>query len=166
MATFTINEDNHITAFAGAQEAAQTSAATATSFDSQAALAKVSAAWPLSRFVEIWNSVPGNLEVKKFSDRKKAVARIWKALQPLAGSAQPSEPAAKPKKPAQGAKPAKKAKAAKKAAVAKKGGDPDARRNKKAGSCARALPAVAKEHPHKSPHTRRSWLSFWLERGL
>jgi hypothetical protein len=26
---------------------------------------------PLSRFVEIWNSVPGNLEVKKFSDRKK-----------------------------------------------------------------------------------------------
>jgi hypothetical protein len=117
MVTFTIHEDNHITAFAGAQEAAQTSAATATSFDSQAALAKVSGEWPLSRFVEIWNSVPGNLEVKKFSDRKKAVARIWKALQPLAGSAQPSEPAAKPKKPVQGAKPAKKAKAAKKALV-------------------------------------------------
>jgi hypothetical protein len=33
-------------------------------------------------------------EVKKFSDRKKAVARIWKAIQPLAGSAQPSEPEA------------------------------------------------------------------------
>jgi hypothetical protein len=68
MVTFTIHEDNHITAFAGAQEAAQTRDATATSFDSQAALAKVSAAWPLSRFVEIWNSVPGNLKVKKFSD--------------------------------------------------------------------------------------------------
>ena len=80
MVTFTINEDNHITAFAGAQEAAQAGDATATKFDSQAALAKVSAAWPLSRFVEIWNSVPGNLEVKKFSDRKKAVARIWKAI--------------------------------------------------------------------------------------
>jgi hypothetical protein len=132
MVTFTINEDNHITAFAGAQEAAQAGDATATKFDSQAALAKVSAAWPLSRFVEIWNSVPGNSEVKKFSDRKKAVARIWKAIQPLAGSAQPSEPEAKPKKPVQGAKPAKKAKAAKKAAAAQKGGDQDARRNKKA----------------------------------
>src|ERR1039457_3450071 len=137
MVTFTINEDNNITAFAGAQEAAlaeaaQTSDATATSFDSQAALAKVSAEWPLSRFVEIWNSVPGNLEVKKFSDRKKAVARIWKAIQPLAGSAQSSEPEAKPKKPVQGAKLAKKAKAAKKAAAAQKGSDQDARRNQKA----------------------------------
>ena len=137
MVTFTINEDNNITAFAGAQEAAlaeaaQTSDATATSFDSQAALAKVSAEWPLSRFVEIWNSVPSNLEVKKFSDRKKAVARIWKAIQPLAGSAQSSEPEAKPKKPVQGAKLAKKAKAAKKAAAAQKGSDQDARRNKKA----------------------------------
>ena len=132
MVTFTIHEDNHITACAGAQEAAQAGDATATKFDSSEALAKVSVEWPLSRFVEIWNSVPGNLEVKKFSDRKKAVARIWKALQPLAGSAQPSEPAAKPKKPVQGAKPAKKAKAAKKAAAAKKGGDQDARRNKKA----------------------------------
>jgi hypothetical protein len=132
MVTFAINQDNNITAFASAEEAAQAGEATATKFDSSEALAKVSVEWPLSRFVEIWNSVPGNREVKKFSDRKKAIARIWKAIQPLAGSAQPSEPEAKPKKPVQGAKPAKKAKAAKKAAAAKKGGDPDARRNKKA----------------------------------
>ena len=63
---------------------------------------------------------------------QKAVTRIWKAIQPLAGKGHPSEPEAKPKKLAKGAKSAKKAKAAKKEAAATKGGDPDARRNKKA----------------------------------
>src|ERR1700731_317423 len=108
MATFTINEDNNITAFASATEAAQAGDSTATSFDSQAALAKVSADWPLSRFVDIWNTIPGKTPITKFADRKKAVARIWTAIQPLAGEAQPIEPAAKPKKPAKGPKPAKK----------------------------------------------------------
>jgi len=130
MVTFTINEDNNITAFARADEAAQ--AGEATKFDSQAALARISAAWPLSRFVASWNSIPGNTEVKKFADRKKAVARIWKALQPLAGNRQSNEPQAKPKKPAQGAKSAKKRKPTKKLAAAKKAGDRGERRNKKA----------------------------------
>ena len=60
MNIFTIDEDNNITAYAGAKEAAQAGDATATTFDSPATLAKISAGWPLSRFVEIWNSVPGN----------------------------------------------------------------------------------------------------------
>jgi hypothetical protein len=38
----------------------------------------------MSRFVEIWNSIPGNTEVTRFQDRKRAVARIWKAIQQLA----------------------------------------------------------------------------------
>jgi len=96
MATFTITDDNNITVFATAAEAAQADDSTATSFDSQAALTKVSADWPLSRFVDLWNSIPGNAEVKKFTDRKKAVARIWTAIQPLASSAQPNEPEASP----------------------------------------------------------------------
>ncbi len=80
-----IHAGDPITAFASAEEAAQ--GGDAMKFDSQASLAKISAEWPLSRFVEIWNSIPGNTEVKKFADRKKAVARIWKAIQPLAGTA-------------------------------------------------------------------------------
>jgi len=132
MITFTINEDNNITAFASVEEAAQAGDRTATEFDSQAALAQISAAWPLSRLVEIWNRIPGNTEVKKFADRRKAVARIWKALQPLAGNRQSSEPQAKPKKPAHGAKSAKKLRPAKKLAAAKKAGDRGERRNKKA----------------------------------
>src|SRR6202051_2863963 len=98
MPTFTINAENNITAFASATEAAQSGDSTATSFDSQAALAKVSGDWPLSRFVEIWNTISGKTAVSKFADRKKAVARIWTAIQPLAGEAQPIEPEAKPKK--------------------------------------------------------------------
>ncbi|MDQ2950606.1 MAG: DUF3489 domain-containing protein [Acidobacteriota bacterium] len=31
--------------------------------------------------MEIWNSIPGFTAVKKFKDRKTAVARIWKAIQ-------------------------------------------------------------------------------------
>src|SRR3979490_2117725 len=103
MDIFTIDEDNHITAYAGAKEAAQAGDATATTFDSPAALAKISAGWPLSRFVEIWNSVPGNPAVKKFVDRQKAVLRIWNAIQPLAVDGQPSDAAAKSDKTAEGA---------------------------------------------------------------
>ena len=49
MPTFTIDEDNNITVSNSAQDAAQAGDSTATRFDSQAALRKVSAAWPLSR---------------------------------------------------------------------------------------------------------------------
>jgi len=48
------------------------------------------------------------------------VARIWKAIRPLAGNVQPNKPEAKPKKEAKRAKPVKKAKAAKKAVPVKK----------------------------------------------
>jgi Protein of unknown function (DUF3489) len=129
MVSFTIQEDNNITAFASADDAAK--GGDATRFDSQASLASISTEWPLSRFVEIWNSIPGNTEVKKFADRKKAVARIWKAIQPLAGKGQSNEREAKPEKP-HGAKRAKKGKRAKKAAAAKKAGDKGEGSNKKA----------------------------------
>ena len=108
MPTFTITDDNNITVYATAEEAAGAGDSTVTSFDSLAALTNVSADWPLSRLVDIWNSIPGNAEVSKFADRKKAAARIWKAIQPMASSVVASEPEAKPKKPTKAAKPAKK----------------------------------------------------------
>jgi hypothetical protein len=43
--------------------------------------------------VEIWNSIPGLTPVRKFTDRKSALARIWKAIQSLNGSA--AQPVAK-----------------------------------------------------------------------
>ncbi len=59
MSTFTIDTENNITVYAGTEEAAQAGGSTTTSFDSLAALSKVSADWQMSRFVEIWNSIPG-----------------------------------------------------------------------------------------------------------
>ena len=71
MSTFTIDAENNISAYTDATECNPEHL----QFDSQAALAKLSADWPMSRFVEIWNSIPGNTEVSKLGDRKKAVAR-------------------------------------------------------------------------------------------
>jgi hypothetical protein len=115
MTTFTIDAESNITAYPNQTDATECNP-DLSQFDSQAALTKLSADWPMSRLVEIWNSIPGNTEVSKLADRKKAVARIWKAIQPLAGG----KPEAKPEKAAKGAKPAKKAKGMKKAAPAKK----------------------------------------------
>ena len=39
--------------------------------------------WPDGRLIEVWNSIPGVSLVKKFTDRKSAVSRIWKAIQSL-----------------------------------------------------------------------------------
>jgi hypothetical protein len=119
MTTFTIDAENNITAYPNATDATECNPDLA-QFDSEAALAKLSADWPMSRFVEIWNSIPGNTEVSKLADRKKAVARIWKAILPLASDAPASKAEAKPKKAAKRAKSPKKAKGAKKAAPAKK----------------------------------------------
>jgi hypothetical protein len=119
MTTFTIDAENNITAYPNATDAIECNP-DLVQFDSEAALAKLSADWPMSRFVEIWNSIPGNTEVSKLADRKKAVARIWKAILPLAGDAQPGKAEAKPKKEPKVARSPKKANAAKKLAPAKK----------------------------------------------
>jgi Protein of unknown function (DUF3489) len=139
MITYTINDENNITAYVSAEEAASAEA-TATTFDSEAALLEAAAEWPLGRFVEIWNGIPGNSKVKKFADRKKAVARIWNAIQSLAGHVQP--PAAEPTKtaklpkkakPPKTAKPTKAAKPAKKSVSTKQTSDKlSERSNKKA----------------------------------
>ena len=82
MITFTLeNETNNITAHATEQEAE--AAPNAERFSNEAGLAKLAAEWPAARLVEIYNSLPGVSPVKKFTDRKTAVGRIWKAMQSL-----------------------------------------------------------------------------------
>jgi hypothetical protein len=54
-------------------------------FSTTQELAKITAEWPVSRLVETWNSFAGAAPfddlkpVKKFTDRKAAIARIWQA---------------------------------------------------------------------------------------
>ena len=82
MKLFSIDRENNITAFAKRKDA---EAATGDTFRSETELSELAAAWPANRLVEIWNSIPGFVPVKKFTNRKTAVLRIWKAIQSLDG---------------------------------------------------------------------------------
>jgi hypothetical protein len=93
MPTFTIDPDNNITALG--EVSADTGPDHA--FSSEKELAKLTADWPVSRLIQIWNSFAGVAPfndlrpVKKFTSRKVAVARLWSAAERLAaGAAQPA----------------------------------------------------------------------------
>ncbi len=102
-------------------------------FATERELAKLAAEWPGSRLIEIWNSFAGVAPfdklkpVKKFTDRKAAVARIWGAVQRL--SPDVAQPAADvtPVKSKSKTSPAK----SKRRDTAQKGAT-EARSNKKA----------------------------------
>jgi hypothetical protein len=87
MSTFTIDSNNNIAVFASQDEATAAKINSAEYFDSARELNKLAGSWPANRLIEIWNSFAGvapfdNLKpVKKFKDRKTAVARIWEAIQ-------------------------------------------------------------------------------------
>jgi uncharacterized protein DUF3489 len=126
MTTFTIDQENAITAFATAEEAAASSATPFDNFASQKELAELAKAWPADRLVAIFNSLTGVTPVESFKSAQAATSRIWKQIQSLGEAAQPETEPAKPKAGknakggAQAAKGAPtKGKATKKAAPAK-----------------------------------------------
>ena len=104
MRAFTIDSDNNITVLAEVPEGTDRS----TVFSTEKEFAKIIADWPASRLIEAWNSFAGvapfsDLKpIKKFTSRKDAVARIWKAIdrltplvsEPGAAEATTSEPKA------------------------------------------------------------------------
>jgi hypothetical protein len=61
-------------------------------FASAPELATLAAGWPVTRLVEIWNKLPKVTAVRRFTDRKTAVRRIWGALQELEPSSTSSSP--------------------------------------------------------------------------
>src|ERR1022692_969164 len=83
MKTFTIDNDNNISVFAIPEEAAAATATPFDSFASQQELADLAAQWPADRLLAVWNSLPGVTPVKKFTDRKTAIGRIWARIQGL-----------------------------------------------------------------------------------
>jgi hypothetical protein len=97
MKAFSIDSDNNISAFASAEET--TEAPGLERFDSVDQFLTLAERWPISRLVEIWNSLAGVKPVKRFTDRKTAVNRIWKVIQQLGpvGSAAEPTPVAKAK---------------------------------------------------------------------
>jgi len=124
MTTFTINAENTITAFPTPDQAESAVGAGEQPFNSESQLAELAAAWSADRLTQIWNSFAGVAgfaaelrPVKKFTDRKTAVRRIWSAIQKLDGTAQASpEPAEDDKEAKGGAQAAQGASAKGKAA--------------------------------------------------
>jgi hypothetical protein len=115
-----IETDNNITAFAALEDALNHGIGTTEgTFSTEKELTKLSAAWPIARFAEVWNGFAGVVPfdslkpIKKFTDRKTAIARIWKAIQVLtpapaqhAATAAPKKAkATKEAKPKDGARP-------------------------------------------------------------
>jgi hypothetical protein len=80
MATFTIDSDNNITVY-GPGEAIPDG--NTERFTTESELGQLAGQWQAARLIEVWNSIPGLAPVRKFTSRKTAVARIWKAAQSL-----------------------------------------------------------------------------------
>ena len=97
MTTFTIDEQNSITAFGSAEEAAAATATPFDSFASQKELAGLVAGWPADRLVAIWNGLPGVEPVKKFKNAKIGASRVWERIQSLGEAAKPAAEPADPK---------------------------------------------------------------------
>jgi hypothetical protein len=100
---YALDRDNAITAFATDQEV--NANIPPQGYDwiitTEKQLAKATAEWPISRFVEVWNSFAGvagpfgDLKpVKKFENRAKAIARIWTAIQKLGAEVEKAAAAA------------------------------------------------------------------------
>src|SRR6202162_6751480 len=82
MTAFTINAENNITVFASLKEIPGSEAGTET-FTNQEEFAALADKWAGARLVEVWNSLPGVGPGERFTSRRVAVARIWKAIQHL-----------------------------------------------------------------------------------
>jgi hypothetical protein len=98
--TFIIDAENNITAFDPAAQVPEGQ----DGFTTEKEFAKLSSDWPIARFGEVWNGFAGVVPfsdlkpVKKFTDRKTAVTRIWKAIQTLTPTPAPQAAPVAPKK--------------------------------------------------------------------
>ena len=92
MPTYSIDTDNNLAVHPDKDAAIKEAGAAGAAFATEAELSEATALWPASRLVDVWNGFAGAppfaelKEVKRFTDRKSAVTRIWTAAQRL-GSA-------------------------------------------------------------------------------
>jgi uncharacterized protein DUF3489 len=96
MKSFLINAENNVTVYASLADAHAAVTPGSIVFSTRDELTQETAPWPTARFVPIWNSIPGVVAVKKFTDRKTALQRIWIAIQILEPAPPPlaAQPAA------------------------------------------------------------------------
>jgi hypothetical protein len=77
------DESNNVAVHSSAKEA--DAVRNSERFSNEAALARLAVNWPTSRLVSIWNNLAGEIPVRKFSNRKLAISRIWRSVQRLGG---------------------------------------------------------------------------------
>jgi hypothetical protein len=75
MTTFTIDEQNNITAHGSPEEAAAATGTPFDSFTSQKELAELVAGWPVERLIATWNGLPGVEPVKKFKSGNSVLGK-------------------------------------------------------------------------------------------
>ena len=87
MPTYSI--DNNLAVHPDKDAALKEASASGVAFATEAELSEATALWPASRLVDVWNGFAGAppfaelKEVKRFTDRKSAVTRIWTVAQRL-----------------------------------------------------------------------------------
>jgi hypothetical protein len=153
--TFTIDNENSISAFATAEEAV---AATQTPFDSFASekeLAELIAGWPTERLLACWNSLPGVTPAKKLKDPKTAASRIWARIQDLGEAAQSESAAEKPAAPAK-QKAERKAKGGQRAAHSASPKGKATTKATPAKAAPKAKKAAKESKPAKEPKAART----------
>jgi hypothetical protein len=89
MPTYSIDTENNLAVHPDKDAAIKEAGAAGAAFATEEQLSEATALWPASRLVDVWNGFAGAppfadlREVRKFTDRKTAVARIWAAAQRL-----------------------------------------------------------------------------------
>ncbi|HWR35826.1 MAG TPA: DUF3489 domain-containing protein [Clostridia bacterium] len=83
MKVFTIDSESRVWAFTSLSEAAGVQSQTDAQFSSEAGLLSATATWSPSRLLELWAGLPGSTPVRRFTDRKTAIRRIWNVVQTL-----------------------------------------------------------------------------------
>ena len=74
------DRENNITVFSSLKDMEPSGGETEI-FSNPEDLAALADQWPGARLVEIWSGLPGVEPVQRFTSRKVAVTRIWKAIQ-------------------------------------------------------------------------------------
>ncbi len=169
--TFALTTENEVIAYANLK-AARIATPAAAYFTDIDGLATATAEWNGARLIDLYNSIPGNSEVKKFTDRKTALRRIWNAIQNLSAPEVAATPEAKVEEPS-GDQPAPAKKERKtKAKAAAADGEPKEPRETKKGKVmeliARAEGATNQEIQEATEwqaHTIRGFLSIAKKKG-
>jgi hypothetical protein len=87
--TYSIDTENSLAVHPDKDAAIKEAGAAGAAFATEEQLAEATALWPAGRLVDVWNGFAGAppfaelKEVKRFTDRKSSVTRIWTAAQRL-----------------------------------------------------------------------------------